>query len=68
MYNDIVKTKILIDAENWRGLKGSLTHSVALTKLLSWKMERESGFASKVFPTEKTQKFPLQYGSGDGRF
>ena len=28
----------------------------------------ESGFAFKVFPAEKKQKLPLQFGSGDGRF
>ena len=25
-------------------------------------------FASKVFPAEKKQKLPLQFGCGDGRF
>ena len=28
----------------------------------------ESGIASKVFPAEKKQKLPLQFGSGDGSF
>ena len=31
-------------------------------------MATESGFASKVFPAEKKQKLPLQFGYGDGRF
>ena len=28
-------------------------------------MVTESGFASKVFPAEKKQILPLQFGSGD---
>ena len=31
-------------------------------------METEYGFASKVFPSEKKQKLPLQFVAGDGRF
>ena len=69
MYDEIVKKKNLIQRLwNWRGLKGRLAHSVALTNLLLQKMVTESGFASKVFPAEKKQKLPLQFRYGDGRF
>ena len=42
--------------------------SVASTNLLLPKMLSESGFASKIFPAERQQKLPLQFGSGDERF
>ena len=31
-------------------------------------MATESAFISKVFPAEKKQKLPLQFGSGDQSF
>ena len=69
MYENFVKTKILIQYQwNWRGLKDRLDHSVESTNLLSRKMATETGFASKVFPAEKKQKLPPQFGSGGGRF
>ena len=69
MYNDIVKTKILIQSQwNWRGLKDLLAHSVASTNLLSRKMAMKSGFTSKVFPAKKKQKLAVHFGSGDERF
>ena len=32
------------------------------------KVATESGFVPNVFPAEKKQKLPLQFGSGDERF
>ena len=65
----IVKTKILIQRQgNWQGSKDRLAHSVASTNLLLQKMATESTFASRVFPAEKKQKLPLQFGFGDERF
>ena len=69
MYDDIVKTRILMRRwRNQRGLRDRLAHNVASTNLLSRKMATESGFVSKVFPAEEKQKLPLQFGSGDGKF
>ena len=69
MYNDIVRTKNLMQREwNWHGLKNWLAHSVRSTNPLSQKKTTESGFASKDFPAEKKQQLSFQFGSGDGRF
>ena len=70
MYDDIVKTKILIQHWGiWRGLKHQPAYSVASTNVLSRKMATEAGFTTfKIFPSGKNQKLPLQFGSGGRRF
>ena len=69
MYDDIVKTTILIQRSgNCFGLINWHAHIVPSINLLSRKKATESGFAFKVFPAEKKGKLPPQFGSGDGRF
>ena len=67
MYDDIAKTKILIQRQrNWCGWSACLY--CRINQLTITKNGDEIWVVSKVFPSKKKHKLPLQFGSGDGRF